>query len=73
MQISRGDRVTVTGYPENYPLMVLAVAGGTVAIGSSGGQRGRTGRSTHPKSPALTASRTTCPNHHQHMEGRPHD
>ncbi|NJM47943.1 MAG: hypothetical protein HC860_18690 [Alkalinema sp. RU_4_3] len=35
MQISRGDRVTVTGYPEDYPLMVLAVAGGKVAIGSS--------------------------------------
>lgn len=28
------DRVTTTEFPEDYPLMVLAIAGGRVAIGS---------------------------------------
>jgi hypothetical protein len=29
-----GDRVTTTEFPEDYPLMVLAIAGGRLAIGS---------------------------------------
>jgi hypothetical protein len=28
------DRVTTTEFPEDYPLMVLAIAGGRLAIGS---------------------------------------
>lgn len=32
--ISRGDRVTVQDWPEDYPLMVLAIVSGRVAIGS---------------------------------------
>jgi hypothetical protein len=30
----RGDRITCQDYPLDYPLMVLAVVGGRVAIGS---------------------------------------
>jgi hypothetical protein len=29
-----GDRVTAQGFPSDYPLMILAIAGGKVAIGS---------------------------------------
>jgi hypothetical protein len=29
-----GDRVTTTEFPPDYPLMVLAISGGRVAIGS---------------------------------------
>jgi hypothetical protein len=29
-----GDRVQTTEFPSNYPLMVLAIAGGRLAIGS---------------------------------------
>jgi hypothetical protein len=29
-----GDRVTTTEFPSDYPLMVLAIAGGRLAIGS---------------------------------------
>lgn len=34
MRISRGDVVTAQGFPDEYPLMVLAIAGGRLAIGS---------------------------------------
>ena len=34
MRISRGDVVKAQGFPDEYPLMVLAIAGGRVAIGS---------------------------------------
>ncbi len=29
-----GDRVTAQGFPSDYPLMILAIVGGKVAIGS---------------------------------------
>jgi hypothetical protein len=35
-----GDRVTVAGYPPGYPLVVLVVCGGRVAIGSPRWPRG---------------------------------
>jgi hypothetical protein len=28
-----GDRVTAQGFPSDYPLMILAIVGGKVAIG----------------------------------------
>jgi hypothetical protein len=37
-----GDVVTAQGFPEDYPLMVLAIAGGRVAMGSPRWPKGAT-------------------------------
>jgi hypothetical protein len=34
MSLNVGDRVTAQGFPPDYPLAVLAIVGGRIAIGS---------------------------------------
>ena len=42
LNMKRGDRVTTTEFPAGYPLVIVAVAGGKVAIGSPNWPRGAT-------------------------------
>jgi hypothetical protein len=38
--MKRGDRVTTTEYPDDYPLVIVVVAGGKIAIGSPNWPKG---------------------------------
>jgi hypothetical protein len=50
--MKRGDRVTTTEYPADYPLVIVVVAGGKVAIGSPNWPKG----ATHPLTPQQITS-----------------
>lgn len=50
--MKRGDRITTTEYPADYPLVIVAVAGGKVAIGSPKWPKG----ATYPMAPAQITS-----------------
>jgi hypothetical protein len=45
--MKRGDRITTNEYPADYPLVIVVVAGGKVAIGSPKWPKG----ATHPLTP----------------------
>ena len=50
--MKRGDRITTTEYPADYPLVIVVVAGGKVAIGSPKWPKG----ATYPLTPAQITS-----------------
>ena len=46
--MKRGDRITTTEYPDDYPLVIVAIAGGKIAIGSPKWPKG----AVYPLAPA---------------------
>jgi hypothetical protein len=48
-----GDRVTAQGFPSDYPLMILAIVGGKVAIGSPRWPVGATRSVLLPQIPSI--------------------